>query len=514
MIKPDQAPEASVVPFAAPRKTVTLIPGDGIGPEVSDAVVRVLAMAGVPLDFDSKAAGGRVFATGDATGVPEATIASLRRTRLALKGPLETPIGHGAKSANVTLRKLFETYGNVRPIRELPGIETPFSGRGIDLVIVRENVEDLYAGIEHMQTPDVAQCLKLISRKGCEKIARLAFEIARAEERPSVTCATKANIMKLTEGMMKRVFFEVAADYPDIRAEHMLIDACAARLVSRPESFDVIVTTNMNGDILSDLGAALVGGLGFAPSVNLGDDIAIFEAVHGSAPDIAGRGVANPTALLLSAIMMLRYLGMGEKADAVEDALMLTLKQGEDLTPDMARPGSPPATTRGFVKRIAANLGPAGQSARGHLRGGVAGPLSGVGTARSAPSATVEKKVVGIDVFLDSGLSPDELGHSLERLAAQSAFGLKMISNRGTKVFPSNGAETDLVDHWRCRFMMRASDGCVGDAQIFALLSRIGKSHRWVHVEKLQLFDGKPAFSLAQGEAAPAETPSLVVAAD
>jgi isocitrate dehydrogenase len=290
------------------RKRVTVIPGDGIGPEVTVATQRILDATGVKIAWEQHDAGAEVFKRGLPSGVPPETIASIRETRVALKGPLETPVGFGEKSANVTLRKLFETYANIRPVRELPGIKTPFTGRGIDLVIVRENVEDLYAGIEHMQTPGVAQCLKLMSKKGCERIVRVAFELAVAQGRKSVHCATKANIMKLTEGLLKRTFEEVAREYPNIAAHHIIVDNCAHQLVKSPEAFEVIVTSNMNGDILSDLTSGLIGGLGFAPGANLGDDIAIFEAVHGSAPKYAGKNVINPTAVLLSATMMLRHL--------------------------------------------------------------------------------------------------------------------------------------------------------------------------------------------------------------
>ncbi|MBA2676805.1 MAG: isocitrate dehydrogenase, partial [Ktedonobacteraceae bacterium] len=235
------------------KKLVTVIPGDGIGPEVVHSAQRIIEATGVPIAWEERHAGESVFKQGIASGVPTETIESVRKTRVVLKGPLGTPIGYGEKSANVTLRKLFETYGNIRPVRELPGVTTPFTGRGIDLVVVRENVEDLYAGIEHMQTPGVAQCLKLISRKGCEKIVRLAFEFARSEGRTKVHCATKSNIMKFTEGLLKRTFEDIAPEYPEIEAQHIIIDNCCHQLVRRPEQFDVIVTTNMNGDIMSDL---------------------------------------------------------------------------------------------------------------------------------------------------------------------------------------------------------------------------------------------------------------------
>src|SRR3970040_499474 len=280
---------------------------------------------------------------------------SIARTRVALKGPLETPVGFGEKSATVTLRKLYETYANVRPGRELPGVTTPYSGRGIDLVMVRDNVEDLYAGIEYMQTPGVAQALKLISEKGCEKIARFAFEYARSEGRTKVACATKANIMKLSEGTLKRVFERGAPDYPEIEPWHVIGDNAAHQLVRRPEQFGAIVTTNMDGHILSDLSSALIGGLGFAPSANIGNDVAIFEAVHGSAPKYAGKNVINPTAVILSGVLMLRYLGHFEQASAIEHAIFVTLESGV-MTGDVVGYDRGTPTTE-YADAIIANLG-------------------------------------------------------------------------------------------------------------------------------------------------------------
>src|SRR5919204_1566315 len=337
---------------------VTLIPGDGIGPECVRAAQRIVEATGAKIDWDEHEAGAEVFKKGLPSGVPPETIESIDRTRVVLKGPLGTPVGYGEKSANVTLRKLFETYANIRPVRELPGVTTPYSGRGIDLVVVRENVEDLYAGIEYMQTPGVAECLKLISRKGCEKIVRLAFEFARAEGRKKVACATKSNIMKLTEGLLKRTFEEVAKEYPDVEGWHIIVDNCCHQLVKKPEQFDVIVTTNMNGDIMSDLTSALIGGLGFCPSANLGNDIAIFEAVHGSAPKYASKNVINPTAVLGSGILMLRYLGEFDAAAKIENALLVTMEEGNVRTGDVVgyESGKNCTTTR-FTDAIIANLG-------------------------------------------------------------------------------------------------------------------------------------------------------------
>ena len=348
------------------RTTVSLIEGDGIGHEVVQSAVRILASAGAPIDWEPVEAGAAVFRKGIASGVPAETIESISRTRLVLKGPLETPVGYGEKSANVTLRKLFETFGNIRPVKELAGVPTPFSGRGIDLIVVRENVEDLYAGIEHMQTPNVAQCLKLISRPGCERVVRLAFEVARAEGRTDVACATKANIMKLTEGLLKRVFEEIAPEYPDINARHIIVDNAAHQLVRRPEQFQVIVTTNMNGDILSDLTSGLIGGLGFAGSANVGASIAIFEAVHGSAPKYAGADVANPTAITLSAVMLLRHIGAVEIADQVEAAIHATLAAGIH-TRDVQ--GGEPVGTVAFTDAVISRLDtPVEPSARTPLK--------------------------------------------------------------------------------------------------------------------------------------------------
>ncbi len=476
------------------KKRVTLIEGDGIGPEVIGAARRVLDAAGAPLAWEVREAGARVFKAGLSTGVPEDTLTSIRETRVALKGPLETPVGYGEKSANVTLRKLFETYANVRPIRELPGVPTPFSGKGVDLVVVRENVEDLYAGIEHMQTPGVAQCLKLMSKKGCERIVRLAFEVAVAEGRRSVHCATKANIMKLTEGLMKRTFEEVAREYPAIQAHHVIVDNCAHQLVRNPEAFEVIVTSNMNGDILSDLTSGLVGGLGFAPGANLGDGVAIFEAVHGSAPNIAGKDVANPTAVLMSATLMLRHLDEFALAQAVENALVVTLEQGV-CTQDVARDGA--VSTRAFADRVIANLGrrPEKWRTRDHRQLQVK-PLE----PRRDYVRPKVRTWTGVDIFLESALSPEELGPKVEALVEGWPLRLKMISNRGTRVYPLSGAATGCVDHWRCRFLLREGAAPLDDALVLALLAKIGVEHRWMHVEKLESHDGVAGYTKAQGE--------------
>jgi isocitrate dehydrogenase len=508
--------DTSPAPFPAPPRTphverrrvpATLIEGDGVGPEITAAVRRVLDAAGARLEWEEAPAGERA---GGATGLPAETLASIERTGVVLKGPLATPPGRGMKSANVTLRKLFETYANVRPARELPGVLTPFSGRGVDLVIVRENVEDLYAGIEHMQTPTVAQALKLITRAGCERVARFACELAEDEGRRAVTCATKANILKLTEGMMQRVFEEVAAEYPRLAAEHLLVDNLAHQLVRRPEAFDVVVTTNLHGDILSDLAAGLVGGLGVAPSANVGREVSIFEAVHGAAPDIAGRDLANPTALLLSAVMLLRHAGDDQAAARVERALERALRDGV-RTRDLGA-GSGVGTAAfadAVIERLdegAADDGPDEDAA-------LAGP--GGRRVRRAPCRAARllpvpeppgrstrppsERTVGLDVFVQSDWTPAQLGEALAGISAGTPLRLLMISNRGTQVFPHVGGRPSLADHYRCRFEARSLDGLT-DRDLLVLLERVGLAFRWVHVERLREFDGAPGFTLAQGQ--------------
>lgn len=475
------------------RKRVTLIPGDGIGPEVTFAAKRAIEATGVDIAWELRKAGAAVFRAGVQSGVPADTIESVRTTRVALKGPLETPIGFGEKSANVTLRKLFETYGNIRPVREMPGVSTPFTGRGVDLVIVRENVEDLYAGIEHQQTPGVAQCLKLVSAMGCEKIVRLAFAVAVAEGRKRVHCATKANIMKLTEGLLKRTFEAIAKEYPQIEAHHILVDNCAHQLVRAPEQFEVIVTSNMNGDILSDLTSGLVGGLGFAPGANLGDDVAIFEAVHGTAPAIAGQNRANPTAVMLSAAMMLRHLDELDAASDLEDAVDATFAEGVH-TSDVRADGF--ASTTEFTDAVIRNLQrPTRRAPRRDVHA-----LVLPGHAAQPALHELARRAVGVDIFIEAQTTPTDLGSAMAALTDGLPVQLKMISNRGTKVYPVASVVPSCVDHWRCRYLLSEATGELEDRTIIELLTRIGSRHRWMHVEKLEEHDGKPAYTKAQGE--------------
>lgn len=329
---------------------VTLIPGDGIGPEVADAARRVVDAAGVSIAWDVHDAGADVFER-RGTVLPEDVLASIRRNKVALKGPIGTPIGKGFRSANVTLRQELDLYANVRPVRSLPGLEPRFEGT--DVVIVRENTEDLYAGLELMIMPGIAQSVKLITEKSSTRICEYAFDYAEKMRRKRVTCVHKANIMKLSDGLMLECFRRVARKHPRIEPAEMIVDACAMQMVRAANRLDVVVTENLYGDILSDLGAGLVGGLGIVPGANIGVDVAVFEAVHGSAPDIAGRGIANPTALIQSAVMMLHHLGEHEAGQRIERALLAVYRRGDVKTPDLGGR----ATTHEFTDAVCGSLG-------------------------------------------------------------------------------------------------------------------------------------------------------------
>jgi isocitrate dehydrogenase len=476
------------------KHVVTFIAGDGVGPEVTNAARNIIKATDVNIEWEECLAGADIFKQGLETGVPEETLNSIKRTKVVLKGPLETPVGYGEKSANVTLRKLFETYANIRPIREFPNVPSPYQGRGIDFVIVRENVEDLYAGIEYMQTPGTAQTLKLITRKGCEKIVRVAFEFALAEGRSKVHCATKANIMKFSEGMLKQTFEEIASEYPSIEAQHIIVDNCAHQLVKVPEMFDVIVTTNMNGDILSDLGSGLIGGLGFAPSANLGNDIAIFEAVHGSAPKYAGKNTINPTAVIFSSLMMLRYLGEFEAANTIEQAVLVTLQEHRVLTKDVVGKLDAASTTA-YCGEVIKNLGKRSDFWKTREYKPLHMPI----VSRDPESVKATSKVVGVDVFIQSNLTANIIGKGLEEIVLELPIQLKMISNRGVKVYPSTGTSLDVVDLWSCRFIADEPTDC-SDQLICRLLEKIGHSYTWMHLEKLTFFGDRRGFTKAQGE--------------
>lgn len=474
--------------------TVTLLPGDGIGPEVTQAARRIIEAVGVPIVWEVCEAGEKVFKKGISSGLPQDTLDSIARNRVALKGPLQTPVGYGEKSANVTLRKHFETFGNIRPIRHMPGIQTPYKDRPIDFVVVRENVEDLYAGVEYRDTPGVSKALKLISRRGSEKIARLAFEVARSEGRKSVHVVSKANILKFTEGLFKKVAEEVAKDYPEIELFHVLVDNCAHQLVKRPEQFEVLLTTNMNGDILSDLGSALIGGLGLAPGANIGSEVSIFEAVHGSAPKYAGKNSINPVAVVLSSTMMLRFLGFVEEANKIDQAIAYTFSKGI-LTRDLAASEDRAVSTTVLTDHIIQNLGQSPDGWEPHDFKSLQVPQK----LENGPQE--EQRIVGLDVYLRSSQSTDELGKKLDELTREKPYHLSMMSSRGMKIYPHVQVPSERVDHARCRFTMRdpqAPFELKHIEDLIALLHREG--YMWAALQKIATFDGERGYTLAQGE--------------
>lgn len=458
------------------KRTVTLIEGDGIGPEICDSVVRVFEAAGVPVQWEKAIAGlGAIEASGQ--GVPQETLESIKRNGVALKGPTTTPIAGGHKSVNVTIRKALELYANVRLAKSMPAVETRF--QNVDVLIVRENIEDTYAGIEHYQTANVAQCLKLITRQGCEAVIRYTFEEAKKLGRKRVTCVHKANIHKITDGLWLQVFREVAAEYPEIAADDIIVDNCCMQLVARPEQFDVLVLPNLYGDIVSDLCAGIVGGLGVAPGGNIGKSCAVFEAVHGSAPDIAGMGLANPTAILISSIQMLQHMGYIGHAEAIEKAMVAALSSGVK-TRDLG--GT--ASTSEYTDAIIANLSPVTQTE----------PVATAAAMDAKPLSKASMSswdCVGLDVFVHhDGLPsmPQQIGN----------FTLRLMSNRGTKVWPGPTPDILMVDHFRCRYV---SDAPISRDQALSVLTELTSQHvEWLHVELLWNEAGEAKYTKAQGE--------------
>ncbi|MEB3299984.1 MAG: isocitrate/isopropylmalate family dehydrogenase [Candidatus Sericytochromatia bacterium] len=471
---------AATAPRLSGNLPVVLIPGDGIGPEITSCVREVLEAAGAPLAWQVHPAG--LCCTADhPSGLPDATMEAISRHRIALKGPTETPSGSGHKSVNVTIRKGLELYANVRPVRSFPGIPSRYDH--VDLLLVRENIEDTYGGIEHYQTPDVAQGLKVITRPGTIAACLRAFEMARDQGRRRVTCVHKANIHKLTDGLFLECFREVAARFPDIASDDILVDNLCMQLVKDPSRFDVLVLPNLYGDIVSDLCAGLVGGLGVAPSGNLGDRIAVFEAVHGSAPDIAGKGVANPTALLLAAIQMLRHLGLLKVAKRIELGLETVLDSGVRTADLGGKAGSAE-----FTASLIAALPPAeGESETPVVPGSVSQPTD------STPPLGATLETRGLDIFVEH--------HDLTTVppVPHEAGGMRlsMISNRGTKVWPGQLPDIRMVNWYRCRYM---AENAVSDAAVLEALQAVGQQCPWVHVERLRTLEGRPMYSKAQGE--------------
>jgi len=479
--------------------SVTVAHGDGIGPEIMAATLDILKESGAALKIETIDIGEKVYLAGNSSGIEESSWESLRRTRVFLKAPITTPQGGGFKSLNVTVRKTLGLYANVRPcVSYHPFVETKHPG--MDVVIVRENEEDLYAGIEYRQTDQVTQCLTLISRQGSEKIVRYGFEYARRNNRRKVTCFTKDNIMKVTDGLFHKVFDEIAAEYPDIENEHWIVDIGAAKLADTPTTFDCIVMPNLYGDILSDVAAQIAGSVGLAGSANIGDNVAMFEAIHGSAPRRAGQNLANPSGLLLGAVMMLVHIGQTDSAERVHNAWLRTIEDGVH-TYDIYKDGisKDKVGTKEFAAAVVKRLGETPQILKSVKYQNVPGKTS-------APEAVSErvrskKELVGVDVFLDWNKgSADELGAAVGKLSDDN-LKLNMMSNRGVKVWPGGHSETFCSDHWRCRFLAATAGAAVDYDQIVSLLKRIGGAgYDFIQTENLYTFDGERGYSLDQGE--------------
>lgn len=476
--------------------TITVAKGDGIGPEIMDAVLSIIKAAGAEIATEEIEVGEKVYLAGNTSGIAREAWDVIRRNKVFLKAPITTPQGGGYKSLNVTTRKFLGLYSNVRPCMSLhPFVETKHPV--MDIVIIRENEEDLYAGIEHQQTDEVVQCLKLISRPGCEKIVRYAFEYARQYGRKKVTCFTKDNIMKQTDGLFHKVFEEIAPEYPEIENEHWIIDIGAAKLADSPEAFDVIVLPNLYGDVLSDVAAQIAGSVGLAGSANIGETCAMFEAIHGSAPRIAGQNIANPSGLLQGAVMMLNHIGQGDVAARVNNAWLKTIEDGIH-TYDIYKEGvsTRKVGTKEFAEAVIANLGKMpSQLKTVSYKSDAAFKLP-----RYVRKEASEKVLAGVDLFVHwRGTDPEALAQKVQALN-RSDLNLSMITNRGIKVWPDGFEETFCTDHWRCRF--KPSNGArVSKKEIVDLLNKaIDHDIDTIKTENLYTFNGTAAYSLGQGQ--------------
>jgi isocitrate dehydrogenase len=484
--------------MAANLVPITVANGDGIGPEIMAASLHIIKEAGARIETETIEIGEKVYLRGISAGIEPSAWESLRRTKVFFKAPITTPQGGGFKSLNVTTRKTLGLYANVRPcVSYHPYIETKHPG--MDVVIVRENEEDLYAGIEHRQTDEVYQCLKLISRPGCEKIVQYAFEFARRNKRKKVTCFTKDNIMKFTDGLFHKVFDEIGADYPEFEKEHWIVDIGAAKLADTPSAFDVIVMPNLYGDILSDVSAQIAGSVGLAGSANIGSGAAMFEAIHGSAPRRAGQNLANPSGLLHGGLLMLVHIGQPDVAELIHNAWLRTIEDGVH-TYDIYKEGNSKEKvgTKQFAEAVVARLGQKPQ----HLKEASYSKDPSKQLQRTYVAKTpANKQLVGVDVFLHwQDRDAQAFGKKLEQF---NADGLKFsaLSNRGVKVYPDGFPETFCTDHWCARFFSEGAGGAVTHQQVAGLLDRIQKSGLdFIKIENLYTFDGQKGFVASQGE--------------
>lgn len=470
------------------KTPVTIAFGDGIGPEIMESVLSILDAAKAPLTYETIEIGEKIYKKGLTSGISEESWESIKRTGVFLKSPITTPQGGGYKSLNVTIRKALGLFANIRPcVSYHPFVKS--LDPGINCVVVRENEEDLYAGIEYQQSPEVFHAIKLISKPGTEKIIRYAFEYAKAHGRKKVTCLTKDNILKITDGYFHKRFNEIAAEYPEIESEHFIIDIGTARLAVQPQRFDVVVTLNLYGDIISDVVAEVAGSVGMGGSANIGQLASMFEAIHGSAPDLAGLGIANPSGLLQSSLLMLVHLGLGEYATTIYNAWAYTIESGVH-TKDIATGKS--VTTKEFTKAIISNLGSEPQTLK---KASFKNHMFLDKVLRKTTFQSGSKKLEGVDVFVEFKVNDTELLSRKLIKSSEGLFSLKLISNRGLTLWPVKAADTDTVDQWRCRFI--GSD----PKNIPALIAGIQNNGIEVlKLESLFSFDGQRAYSLAQGE--------------
>ena len=481
---------------------IAVAKGDGIGPEIMDAVLKIFQAADVPLEYEFVDMGKWVFDKGFNNGMTPEALQAIERLGVLFKGPMETPKGKGVKSINVTARKTWNTYANKRTFQTLHGVDTVFSKAGIpiDITIVRENIEDTYGGIEHMLTHDVALSRRFITRPGSMQVIRYAFEMAKQKGARRITCGHKANIMKITDGLFLECFYEVAKEYPELKADDVIVDDLCMKLVTRPDMFDVVVLTNLQGDIVSDLCAGLVGGLGFAPSANIGDHISIFEAVHGTAPDIAGKNIANPTALLLSGFGMLRHLGLMQSAVMIENALLYTLENGVH-TGDFGDKSKPSVNTTQFAEAIIANFGKKPTHNPKPDLIDVPSACTVFNLEKNAMMESVEgenEKIVGVDMFIESNVQPADIAKKCQRHAVVK-FKLHSISNRGTQVWPTGSRFTNLVNQYNARF--ESLDGeALNQQDVIGLYVSLSGDFKIASLELLNMWGDKKGYSLAQGQ--------------
>jgi isocitrate dehydrogenase len=481
---------------------IAVAKGDGIGPEIMEAVLKIFKANQVPLEYEFVDMGKWVFDKGYSNGMTPEAKQTIEALGLLFKGPMETPKGKGVKSINVTARKTWNTYANKRTFQTLHGVDTVFSKAGIpiDITVVRENIEDTYGGIEHMLTYDVALSRRFITRPGSLQLIHYAFEIAKLQNAKRITCGHKANIMKITDGLFLECFYEVAKEYPELKADDVIVDDLCMKLVTRPDTFDVIVLTNLQGDIVSDLCAGLVGGLGFAPSANIGDHISIFEAVHGTAPDIAGKNIANPTALLLSGLSMLRHVGLTENAAVIENALLYTLESGVH-TGDFGDKSKPSVNTTQFAEAVIGNFG---KQPKANAREvvpnmpGTPAPFKLERNPMMVSKEPVNEKIVGVDLFIESEEQPDVIAQKCQRHAGVK-FKLINISNRGTQVWPTGSVYTNLVNQYNVRFES-LNDEELNQQDIIGLYVSMSGNFKICSFELLNMWGDKKGFSLAQGQ--------------